>query len=124
MTDRATPNLPAIDMAATCAFWRELGFQDRYLSDGWSRLSRGALEIEFFSMPQLDPKQSWFSACFRVDDIDALHAAFAAAGVSEAGGGQPRLTSPQTEPGGFRLFHLVDINGSLIRCIDNRTAAP
>jgi hypothetical protein len=124
MTDRATPNLPAIDMAATCAFWRGLGFQDRYLSDGWSRLSRGALEIEFFSMPELDPKQSGFSACLRVDNLDDLRAAFAAAGIPDACGGRPRMDQVQTKEGGFRIFHLVDINGSLIRCIDNRTAAP
>ena len=87
-------------------------------------LDRGNLQLEFFPMPQLDPKASWFSACFRVDDLDALYEQFRAAGLSSNCRGVPRLTPPQTESSGLRLFALVDPDGSLIRCIENRSAVP
>ena len=82
-------------------------------------LTRGLLELEFFPMPQLDPKQSWFSACIRVDDLDRLFAGFQAAGLSSHNRDVPRLTPPATEPSGLRIFALVDCDGSLIRCIEN-----
>lgn len=40
MADHATPNLPARDLAATSAFYRELGFHEVYRDDGWMILSR------------------------------------------------------------------------------------
>ena len=124
MTDRATPNLPSRDLDKSAAFYQALGFKPRFKDEGWMILDRGPLELEFFPMPQLDPKQSWFSACFRVDDLDALYDAFLGAGLSDDCRDVPRLTPPQLEPFGLRLFALVDPDGSLIRCIDNRTTVP
>ena len=121
MTDRATANLPSRDLDATAAFYQALGFTVRFKDEGWMILDRGPLELEFFPMPELDPKQSWFSACFRVDDLDALYASFLTAGLSNDCRATPRMTPPQTESFGLRLFALVDPDGSLIRCIDNRT---
>lgn len=124
MADRATVNLPSRDLDKTAAFYQALGFQVRFKDDGWMILDRGPLEIEFFPMPQLDPQESWFSACFRVDDLDALYTDFLVAGLSSVCRDVPRLTPPQTESFGLRLFALVDPDGSLIRCIDNRTSVP
>ena len=123
MVDRATANLPSRDLDKTAAFYQALGFHVGFKDDGWMILHRGALEIEFFPMPQLDPKQSWFSACFRVDDLDALYQAFLAAGLSDNCSEVPRMTPPQTESFGLRLFALIDPDGSLIRCIDNHSAS-
>ena len=121
MTDRITANLPAISFDATEAFYASLGFTTSWKDSGWMILRRGALELEFFPYPDLDPFQSSFSACIRVDDLDALHAEFSRAGVTVAHRGIPRITAPITEPFGLRLFFLVDPNGSLLRCIDNRS---
>ncbi len=119
MTDRVTANLPSRDLDATAAFYGALGFSVGFKDDGWMILARGPLIIEVFPMPKLDPKASWFSACIRVDDLDRLYADFQAAELPTSDRSIPRLTPPQTEPSGLRMFALVDIDGSLIRCIDN-----
>ena len=118
MTDRVTANLPSADFSRTEDFYGGLGFSRAYRDDGWMILVRDALEIEFFPMP-IDPGSSWFSACFRVDDLDALHRAFKAAGLPGGDQGFPRMGEIQAEPQGIRLFYLLDPDGSLIRCIDN-----
>jgi catechol 2,3-dioxygenase-like lactoylglutathione lyase family enzyme len=124
MADRATANLPSRDLDKTAAFYQALGFEVRFKDGVWMILDRGPLELEFFPMPELDPTESWFSACFRVDDLDALYAEFLSARLSDNCRDVPRMTPPQTESFGLRLFALVDLDGSLIRCIDNRTTAP
>jgi catechol 2,3-dioxygenase-like lactoylglutathione lyase family enzyme len=121
MSDRITANLPARDFERTRAFYEALGFDVSFKDSGWMILRRGALELEFFPYPDLDPFQNSFSACVRVDDLDGLYAAFAAAGVSNEPSAIPRLTSPRTESFGLRFFALVDPDGSLLRCIDNRS---
>jgi catechol 2,3-dioxygenase-like lactoylglutathione lyase family enzyme len=118
MRDRVTANLPARDFDETAAFYRALGFEARFRGGVWMLVSRGGLEIEFFPHPGLDPAQSWFSACVRVADVDRLHADWSAAGLP--GAGIPRMTEPKDEASGFRVFALVDPNGSLLRCLSPR----
>ncbi|MDC7685305.1 bleomycin resistance protein [Asticcacaulis sp. BYS171W] len=113
--DRITANLPAIDFEATAAFYAKLGFVETYHDDGWMILTRGPLVLEFFHHPQLVPSESWFSACVRIKDIDALYAAWSLAGLPDHD--LPRLTPPRDEPWGKRMFALIDLNGSLLRCI-------
>ncbi len=87
-------------------------------------LDRRALELEFFRRPEIDPKTSCFSACIRVDDLDGLYADFAKAGLPTGCWSTPRIGGPpKLEPFGLRMFALVDPNGSLVRCIDNRSTA-
>lgn len=119
MADRITANLPARDFDATAAFYEKLGFVVDYRDVAWMIMRRGPLELEFFPYPDLDPAQSSFSACLRSEDVDVLYAAFVKAGLP--GGGIPRLTPPMTEPFGLRFFALVDLDGSLLRCIDNHS---
>jgi catechol 2,3-dioxygenase-like lactoylglutathione lyase family enzyme len=121
MPDRTTANLPSRDFDKTAAFYESLGFTVGFKDDGWMILNRGALELEFFPMPQLNPKESWFSACFRVDELDSLYRDFQKAGLSDNCRDIPRLDPPRTEQHGLRIFALVDPDGSLIRCIDNRS---
>ncbi len=121
MTDLATPNLPARDMDVTLAFYQALGFERTYGDPGWMILKRGELVLEFFAMPQLKPKESWFSACWRVDDLDAVYAQCASAGLPDDDRSIPRLSSPRVEDSGIRIFYLIDPNGTLIRCLDNAT---
>ena len=73
-------------------------------------LRRGLLEIEFFPYPDLDPYQSSFGACVRVANLDALYTDWLAAKLPDAG--------IPLEPFGMRMFALVDLNGSLLRCIE------
>lgn len=116
MSDRITANLPAINLDATAAFYAGLGFEAAFKDAGWMILSRGPLEPEFFPHPDLDPTQSWFSACLRTRDLDALWREWAALGLPTQA--IPRLQGPiWTEAQGLRMFALVDPNGSLIRCI-------
>lgn len=117
MTDRVTANLPSRDLDATAAFYEAIGFDVEFKGEGWMIIARGALEIEFFPLEH-DPRQSSFSACMRVDDLDGLYEDFQAAGVPDNCWSIPRLTSPEMQHG-RRTFALVDPDGSLFRCIEN-----
>ena len=121
MADRITANLPSRDFDQTAAFYARLGFHTVYRDDGWMILARGPLVAEFFPHPGLDPKTSWFSACIRVDDLDALYDDFRQAGLSDNPRDIPRLTPPEHRPPVPRMFALVDPDGSLWRCLQNES---
>lgn len=121
MTDRISANLPSRDTSATAVFYEKLGFVVDFNDGGWMIIRRGPLELEFFHMSDLNPKESWFSACIRVDDLDALYADFLKAGLPEDCRSIPRVGKIEVEAHGLRLFALVDPEGSLLRCIDNRS---
>ncbi len=75
--------------------------------------------MEFFPHPEVDPWSSSFSACVRVDDLDALLAEWRKAGLSEDDTAIPRLTGIFKIPYAPRMFALVDADGSLLRVLDN-----
>lgn len=118
-TDRITANLPSRDFAATEAFYARLGFDCTYRSGEWMILERGPLEVEFFPWPDLDPYASAASACVRVDDLDALHAAWSSLGLSRDPRQIPRLTAIEKRPDVPRMFALLDGDGSLLRVLQN-----
>lgn len=120
MTDHATPNLPSRDFEATSKFYGDLGFTESWRDSGWMILERGALKLEFFPQPDLDPATSSFGACLRVDDLDALYAACRDAGVPVRTDGWPRLQSPRVESWGGRVAYLVDPDCTLLRLIQNQ----
>lgn len=122
MADRITANLPSRDFAATSAFYGRLGFAESYRDGGWMILKRGPLVLEFFPHPEVDPYASWFSACIRVDDPDALLAEWQGAGLPADDRAIPRLTGFFKPGAAPRMFALVDADGSLLRVIDNRDA--
>ena len=119
MTDHATPNLPSRDLAASAQFYAALGFIQRWRDEGWMILERGTITLEFFPYAELDPLKSWFSCCFRLDDLDAFYAICKAAGVPQACKGQPRMHPPALQESGMRIAALVDPDGTLIRLIQN-----
>ena len=119
MADRITANLPARNFDATIAFYGRLGFAVGFHDSGWLMLNRGPLELEFFPHPGLVPRDSWFSACIRVDDLDDLLAEWRAAGLTDDPRAVPRLTSVVHHPPVPRMFALVDLDGSLLRCLEN-----
>lgn len=122
MADRITANLPARDFAATAAFYGALGFREDFRDEGWMILKRGTLVLEFFPHPDCDPWSSWFSACIRVDDPDALLEEWRAVGLPSDHKSIPRLTGFFKQGSAPRMFALVDANGNLLRVIDNRDA--
>lgn len=120
MTNLATPNLPARDFKATAEFYGRLGFEESWRDDAWMILKRDTLILEFFLHPHLDPSTSWFSCCFRLDDVEAFFQLALGAGIPHADKGWPRLHPPQKQPWGGTVGALVDLDGSLIRLIQER----
>jgi hypothetical protein len=119
MADRATPNLPSRDFAATSAFYARLGFAETFRDDGWMILSHGAVTLEFFPFPDLDPATSSFSCCLRLEDVDAFYRAALDAGLPESTQGFPRLHRPRVEQSGLRIGALIDPEGTLLRLVQN-----
>lgn len=119
MTDHATPNLPARDFAATLAFYAKLGFEEDYSSDAWMILSRGDVNLEFFPYPDLDPYQSSFSCCLRLDDLPAMMAQVEASGTPNVRKGVPRYHPAAPDPSGLTIAYLIDPDGTLLRLIQN-----
>lgn len=119
MANRATPNLPARDFAATSAFYGQLGFVEQHLDPGWMILAREGLTLEFFPFPDLDPATSSFGCCLRLDDVDAFYARCRAAGIPEATQGWPRLHPPRLESSGLVIGAVIDPDGTLLRLVQN-----
>ncbi|MFT5199824.1 MAG: catechol 2,3-dioxygenase-like lactoylglutathione lyase family enzyme [Planctomycetota bacterium] len=116
--DRITANLPSRDFEATEAFYARLGFATEYRGDGWMILNRDGMHVEFFPHPELNPKESWFSASMRLCEIDALHAEWSALGIAKDGPDFPRIGSPIVLDGSPRMFTLLDPDGSLWRVME------
>lgn len=82
-------------------------------------LKRGSVCLEFFSYPDLNPGESSFSCCLRLDDMAALYQLCKRAGLTEQCWGWPRLHPPKEEESGLTIAYMVDPDGSLIRLIQN-----
>ncbi|QDM41344.1 bleomycin resistance protein [Altererythrobacter sp. TH136] len=115
--DHATPNLPSRDFEATSRFYSALGFVEGWRDDGWMILTRDGLTLEFFPHPDLNPAESWFSCCLRLDDLSGFYAVCVDAGVPEQCWGQPRVQPPQEEDSGPTIAALIDPDGTLLRII-------
>jgi len=118
MADRVTPTLPSRDLAATSTFYAALGFREAFRDAGWLIVVCGAMQLEFFPHPDLDPRANYAGCCLRVADARELHATFSAAGLPVDPRAIPRLTPPIDQPWGFREFALVDADGNLLRGLE------
>ncbi len=123
MTDHATPNLPSRNYEGTIEFYHALGFQKRWHDDNWLILQRLGLTLEFFPYADLEPAHSSFGCCLRLDDVHAFHRACLAAGVPEQSVGWPRIQAPKLEHSGMTIGYLVDLDGSLLRLVQNEASA-
>ncbi|AWW75049.1 bleomycin resistance protein [Erythrobacter sp. KY5] len=119
MTDYATPNLPARNFGSTAAFYAQLGFDEDYRSESWMIVSRGNATLEFFPYPDLEPYESSFSCCIRLDDLAGMMAQIEASDVPDARQGIPRYHPAGPDPSGLTIAYLIDPDGSLIRLIQN-----
>ncbi|KRF36104.1 bleomycin resistance protein [Nocardioides sp. Soil805] len=117
MPDIATPNLPSRDFATTSAFYDRLGFSEAYRDEGWMILERGELVLEFFPFPDLEPAESSFGCCLRLDDVDAFYRVCLGVGLPESTRGFPRLHPPRQDGSGLRIGALLDPDGTLLRLI-------
>ena len=120
MAGRITANLPSRDFGRTAEFYERLGFEPLYRDAGWMILARDGMMVEFFPHPELDPRESWFSACLRLPAIDDLHAAWSGLGLPTDPREIPRLTAPSGPNGNVpRMFALIDPDGSLWRVLED-----
>ena len=119
MADHATPNLPSRDFEATSTFYGQLGFSESWRDSGWMILKRGGLTLEFFPFPDVDPAESSFGSCLRLDDLNGFYEVCKAAGLPEARSGIPRLVPPRVESSGLTIAYMVDPEGSLLHLIQN-----
>lgn len=117
--DHATPNLPSRDFGATSQFYAKLGFSETWRDRGWMILKRDGLALEFFPYPDLDPLESSFGCCIRLDDLASFYEICRNAGIPEACGGQPRLQAPRLEQSGLTIGYMVDPDGTLLRLVQN-----
>lgn len=74
----------------------------------------GSLSLEFFHHSELDPKRSWHSACIRVENLEIFYQAWQ--GLNWATFAQARITDIEYRAE-IEMFCVIDINGSLLRCI-------
>ncbi len=113
--DQAIPILPSRSIAGTVAFYRQLGFEgDAHAYDsGYAILCRGAIELHFFAHPALNPAENDAGCYLRVQDVQAIYRAFAAADLPAAG--VPRMDALEAKPWGMKEFAVIDLDGNLIR---------
>lgn len=119
MADHATPNLPSRAFDKTIEFYAAIGFEKGWHDDGWLIMDRGGIMLEFFRYPDLDPAQSSFGCCLRLDDVHAFYRAWVDAGVPEQSTGWPRVRAPKLEHSGMAIGYLVDLDGTLLRLVQN-----
>lgn len=117
--DHATPNLPSRDFEATSQCYAKFGFTESWRDGGWMILRRGGLVLEFFPYPDLDPLDSSFGCCLRLDDLRAFYGICRQADIPESRLGSPRLQPPREEASGLTIAYMVDPDGSLLRLVQN-----
>jgi hypothetical protein len=118
------PLLPCGDIDEIADFYAALGFRRTYRQEKpnpYVALRRHDLHLHFFGVPDFDPETSYGSCLILVDDIGAVHRAFAD-GMRAAYGkvlvsGLPRMTRPRVRRNANRLtgFSVVDPGGNWIR---------
>ena len=111
----AIPVLPSKFLPATLAFYARLGFVGKLLgiNDSYAILTRGDLELHFFSHTGLNPAESHAGCYLRVADAACIYEAFASAELPTHG--IPRMDSLADKIWGMKEFAIVDEDGNLLR---------
>lgn len=105
------PVLPVRDLAVALEHYRRLGFAVRaYEGDAeYGYAERGAVQLHLAGVHGLDPATTTSAVYLYVDDADALHEEWRAAGVAG------RLHLPVDTDYGLREGAHVDPDGNLLR---------
>lgn len=118
--EKLSPIWPVADIAATEAFYRQLGFHTVYkdlgeagAGGGYLILKREMAEIHGYGQAGHMPAASTHGAYMRPRDIDAISEEWRALGLPSEG--IPRFVPAEDKPWGMRELALVDIDGHLIR---------
>jgi catechol 2,3-dioxygenase-like lactoylglutathione lyase family enzyme len=116
------PILPCRSLGENLDFYRALGFEVTFHQqrpNPYAVVERGGIELQFFSMKDYDPTQS-YSTCYIVTaDVDALYDAFRN-GLRAALGKVPTRGLPRVGPlrdmsYGVRQFLVTDPGGNTLR---------
>lgn len=113
--DLAIPILPSRSVENTRDFYRKLGFDGKIWGPPhfYATLTRGSVELHFFTHAELDPAESTAGCYIRVQNVDGIYEAFAKANLPKTE--IPRMDQLETKPWGMREFAIVDPDGNLIR---------
>jgi catechol 2,3-dioxygenase-like lactoylglutathione lyase family enzyme len=112
--DIAIPILPSRSLSDTLAFFQRLGFAGKIHHYGdYAILTRGTVELHFFTHRELRPAESSAMCYIRVADVESIYRAFAAAQLPREG--IPRQDALEDKPWGLREFAIVDPDGNLLR---------
>ena len=113
--DIAIPILPSRSVGDTLAFFRRLGFDGKICGagDSYAILTRGTVELHFFTHSELCPAESCAGCYIRVLDVESTYRAFALAQLPRKG--IPRIDTLEDKPWGMREFAIVDPDGNLLR---------
>ncbi len=110
----AIPILPSRSVNDTLAFFQRLGFDGKVHSYGdYVILTRGTVELHFFTHKELRPAESSAGCYIRVSDVESIYRAFALAELPRRG--IPRQDALEDKPWGMKEFAIVDPDGNLIR---------
>ena len=110
----AIPILPSRSLNDTLAFFRRLGFDGEIHSFGdYVILTRGTVELHFFTHSELRSAESCAGCYIRVLDVESIYRAFVLAKLPRRG--IPRLDVLEDKPWGMREFAIVDPDGNLLR---------
>jgi predicted enzyme related to lactoylglutathione lyase len=103
---RALPNLPASDVAASARHYQEvLGFTVNYIQNDLAVMDRDDITIILFAKTEA---QTGLASCYvYVRDADTLYAELQSKGAKLSGG-------PTSHPWGLRDFHVRDLEGNRI----------
>jgi catechol 2,3-dioxygenase-like lactoylglutathione lyase family enzyme len=113
--DRLAPVLPVRNVRAALEHYRRLGFDTKAYAEAagddavYGFLQRDRIELHLSRTPDLQCDRNTSAVYVYVDDADALHAEWTAAG---AGG---RLHAPEDTPYHLREFAYIDPDGNLLR---------
>lgn len=112
--DLAIPILPSRSLKDTLAFYQRLGFDGRIHAHGdYAILTRGRVELHFFTYQDLRPAESIAGCYLRVLDVESIYRDFNLAELPRTG--IPRQDFLEDKPWGLREFAIVDPDGNLIR---------
>ncbi|MGI9241582.1 MAG: bleomycin resistance protein [Verrucomicrobiales bacterium] len=113
--DIAIPIMPCRSVNDTAAFYKRFDFDAKIWGapNNYAILTRGTIELHFFTQVDLDPASSSAGCYIRVSNVDDIHGEFASANLQDSG--IPRMDAVENKPWGMREFAIVDLNGNLIR---------